>query len=113
MGSKVDYYSEHIDATRLPEAQYKTAFGDYLRLKYRSSRFDAVIATHQLAFDFLTSDRKELFPDAPIVFLTEDRTARQIPNSAGVVVGCSIAYKRSAGACMHCRTGYIRRSFDS
>jgi signal transduction histidine kinase len=86
MGSKVDYYSEHIDATRLPEAQYKTAFGDYLRLKYRSSRFDAVIATHQLAFDFLTSDRKELFPDAPIVFLTEDRTARQIPNSAGVVV---------------------------
>src|SRR5204863_4015015 len=55
LGQKVDYYSEHIDAARFPDEQYKTAFRHYLKLKYRESRFDVLIATHSLALELLAS----------------------------------------------------------
>jgi len=83
---KPDYYSEHIDGARFPEVQYQEAFRDYLRLKYRGIRFDVVIASHKLAYDVVTSVRAELFPDTPIVFLTQDRSALRVTNSAEVIV---------------------------
>jgi hypothetical protein len=83
---KPDYYSEYIDGARFPETQYQEAFRDYLRLKYRGIRLDLVIASHTLAYDMVTSVRAELFRDTPIVFLTQDRSARRVANSAEVIV---------------------------
>ena len=77
MGRKVDYYSEHIDANRFSEEKYKGTFSDYLARKYRGVHFDLVIATHQLAFDLVSSYRNKLFPNTPVVYLTEDRGIQQ------------------------------------
>jgi signal transduction histidine kinase len=84
MGKNVDYYAEYIDAARFPEAQYAGAFRDYLRLKYRDVQFDALIAIHTLALEFLGAPRDELFAGTPIVFLSEDRRTRRVGNSAEV-----------------------------
>jgi signal transduction histidine kinase len=86
LSARPDYYSEHIDAARFPEAQYQQAFRDYLRLKYRGMRFDVVIASHRLAYDMAVSVREELFRDTPLVFLTQDRSTRRVGNSAEVIV---------------------------
>jgi len=85
VGSKVDYYAEHMDAGRLPDPQYQISFRNLLELKYRGVRFDVVIAAHQLAVDFLRAFRAELFPDTPVVYLTEDRGVSRMPDSTGVV----------------------------
>jgi signal transduction histidine kinase len=79
-----DYYSEHIDAARFPEEQYREAFREYLRLKYRGVRFDVVVVMHRLAFDLVTSVRDELFPGTPLVFLSQDPTIQRGANSTGV-----------------------------
>jgi hypothetical protein len=86
LGQPVDYYSEYVDAVRFPDEQYKLAFRHYLKLKYRESRFDLLIATHTLALELLASCRDTLFRGAPLVFLTEERSTVRLPNSAGVIV---------------------------
>jgi len=85
VGAKVDYYSEHIDGARFPEGQYAQAFYDYLELKYHDARFDAIITTHILAFEFMQAHRDELFPNTPVVFLADDAEAKRFKNSAGVI----------------------------
>jgi signal transduction histidine kinase len=81
-----DYYSEYLDAARFPDPQYGAAFNEYLKLKYSGARFDLVVAANKLAFEFIAANRDQLFPVTPIVFFSEDRTTRRIPNSAGLVI---------------------------
>jgi len=80
----LDYYSEYIDRARFPSASYKRAFRDFLRLKYKDKRFDAVIAVQDLALDFVREYRTELFGDSPIVFFATP-AAVQPTNSTGLV----------------------------
>jgi len=84
-GVRPDYYSEHIDAARFPEKQYRDAFADYLRLKYKGVRFDAVIAMHRTAYDLVGMVRTELFPRTPVVVLSQDAAVQRLPNTAAVV----------------------------
>jgi signal transduction histidine kinase len=84
-GVRPDYYSEHIDAARFPDEQYRRAFSQYLRLKYAGSRFDAVIAMHSTAYDLVSSLRDELFPRTPVVFFTYDPAVARIANAAEVI----------------------------
>jgi signal transduction histidine kinase len=86
LGQMPDYYSEYIDGARFPEAQYKEAFRDYLRLKYQLADFDVIIAVQRLAFEFVSSYHDELFPGAPIVFLNDNPRAARPSNSTGVIV---------------------------
>jgi len=85
-GVEVDYYSEHIDAVRFPDLTYRHAFRDYVRLKYRGMRFDALVGVQQMAYDFVAMARDELFPGTPIVFLSQDSSRPRIANAAGVRV---------------------------
>src|SRR6188508_3460267 len=39
----VDYYSEYIDQVRFTQADYQSAFRDFLKRKYQPQRFDLVI----------------------------------------------------------------------
>ena len=82
----LDYYSEFIDLARFPDPSYPIAFGDFLRQKYRGIRFDLVIAMQDVAVEFVNRNRDSLFPDAPVVFLANDRrTASVGPNSTGLI----------------------------
>jgi signal transduction histidine kinase len=84
-GVRPDYYSEHIDAARFPDEQYRRAFSQYLRLKYAGKRFDAVIAMNRMAYDLVSSLRDELFTRTPVVFLTQDPAVARIANAAEVI----------------------------
>jgi hypothetical protein len=87
VGADLDYYSEYIDQARFPDPQYKAAFRDFLRLKYRDVGFDLVIAIQDTALEFIDEARNELFPDTPVVFFATSPRTPRIPNSTGVVAG--------------------------
>ena len=81
----LDYYSEYIDAGRFPDEQYQKAFGDFLRQKYSGLRFDVIIAMQDVAIQFLTTYRRDLFPDTPIVFFAATPPPQSIANATGLV----------------------------
>jgi signal transduction histidine kinase len=81
----IDYYSEYIDRPRVSNAQYQAAFRDFLRLKYAGHGFDVVLAMDDEALAFVGAYRKELFPDAPVVFYSRRPGVRRLANSTGVV----------------------------
>jgi hypothetical protein len=81
----LDYYAEFIDIARFPEPAYREAFEDFLRLKYQGVRFDLVIAMQDAATAFVNDYGDRLFPDTPVVFLTNNSTIRRRSNSTGVI----------------------------
>ena len=80
-----DYHSEYIDAARFPDPSYEAAFLDFLRVKYRGQRFDLVIAIQTTAVEFVNQNRRTLFPDTPLVFLSNDAAIHRAANSTGVI----------------------------
>jgi len=78
------YYSEFIDDSTFPGSAYP-AFREFLRLKYQDARFDLIIAIQNAAIDFVSDHRDTLFPDTPVVFLTNDRATGRLPNSTGLI----------------------------
>ena len=85
----LDYYSEYIDRARFPDEAYKTAFRDFLRLKYKDKRFDAVIAVQDISLEFIRENRTELFAESPIVYFANTPTAR-LANSTGLVAALDL-----------------------
>ncbi len=83
----VDYYSEYIDQARFPDTAYQAAFKDFLLLKYKNVRFDAVVAIQDAALELVTSARNELFRDSPIVFFATSPVTARIENATGLVTG--------------------------
>src|SRR3954463_13770519 len=80
LSGNLDYYAEFIDLARSPEPDYRTAFRDFLRQKYQGVRFDLVIAMQDSALGFVNDDSDTLFPDTPVVFLTNSPVMRRRPN---------------------------------
>ena len=68
-----------------PTPRTKSGLRDFLRLKYRGIRFDLVIAMQDVAVEFVNRNRDSLFPDTPVVFLANSRTASVGPNSTGLI----------------------------
>ena len=85
LGQRVNRYSEFLDAAKLPEAGYRSAVTDFLRVKYIDQRFNLIIAMHEIALDFLGTARDELFPGTPVVFFTDTPSTQRMPNSTGVI----------------------------
>jgi signal transduction histidine kinase len=86
LGRNLDYYSEFIDLARFPESTYKSAFGDFLRLKYQGIRFDVVIAMGDVAIEYVGANRDGLFRETPVVFLANSRATELGANSTGLIV---------------------------
>jgi signal transduction histidine kinase len=86
LGRNLDYYSEFIDLARFPESTYKSAFGDFLRLKYHGIRFDVVIAMGDVAIEYVGANRDGLFRETPVVFLANSRATELGANSTGLIV---------------------------
>src|SRR5262245_6997454 len=81
----LDYFPEYVDTARFPDLKYRTAFRDFLRLKYKGQEFHLVVALENTSLDFAREIRDDLAPKAPIVFSASRRDARRIPNSTGIV----------------------------
>jgi signal transduction histidine kinase len=85
LGRNLDYYAEFIDVTRFPDRAYRQGFRDFLQLKYSGVRFDLIIALQNVAVEFLNDFGHPLFPDTPVVFLTNSPGTKRRPNSTGVL----------------------------
>jgi signal transduction histidine kinase len=79
----LDYYAEYIDQWRFSDSDSE-AFRDYLELKYKTQRFDVVVAMNDFALRFGVQNRDRLFPGVPIVFVTRNASTRRVPNSVGL-----------------------------
>ncbi|HEX8960281.1 MAG TPA: ABC transporter substrate binding protein [Geobacteraceae bacterium] len=67
-GAGVRLHYEYMDTKRVSgPAYFRLLYATY-RYKFSRSRFDAIIATDNDAFDFLLAYRDELFPGTPVVF---------------------------------------------
>jgi signal transduction histidine kinase len=82
----LDYYSEFIDVVRFPDASYRAAFADFLRVKYRDRQFDLVIGLGDAAVEMVEANRLRLFRDTPMVFMANNRATRGGPNSTGLIL---------------------------
>ena len=82
---RLDYYSEYIDDARFSDSAYRDAFRDFLLLKYKNVRFDAVIAVQDAALELVSGVRSQLFPGAPIVFFASGPVSGRIENATGLV----------------------------
>jgi signal transduction histidine kinase len=80
----LDYYSEYIDLARFSEPGYEDVLRDFLHRKYEKQPMDVVVAMQENAIAFLNRYRRELFGEAPVVFLANEK-APLIPNATGVV----------------------------
>ncbi|HKR58691.1 MAG TPA: ABC transporter substrate binding protein, partial [Pyrinomonadaceae bacterium] len=67
----IEYYPEYIETTRFP-GQNQAFFFEYLRQKYAARNIDVVVATSDVPLNFLLQYRADLFPTAPIVFVSND-----------------------------------------
>jgi len=81
----LDYYSEFIDLSRFRDPSQPILIANFLRQKYRDTRFDVVIAMQDVAVQFLKENRESLFPDVPVVYLANTRNASFGPNSTGLI----------------------------
>jgi signal transduction histidine kinase len=84
-GVGVDFYSEYLEPRILSRADHQNAYRDFLRVKYRAQHFDLVIAVNTSAVEFVTSNRKVLFPGTPIMFYLLEPPSVRISNSTGLV----------------------------
>ena len=80
----LDYYSEFIDTSRFPSADYAVGFRDFLRVKYADRRFDLVVAMGDIPLQFLEQNRDVLFTDTPLVFFTNRPVERPIRAATGL-----------------------------
>jgi len=82
LGDRLEYSTEHIDLSRLPDPVYQSAVRAYLRTKYVESPPDVVIATSSTIVQFASRD--PLFPDVPLVYATRSGVTAG-PRAAGVI----------------------------
>ena len=82
LGDRLEYTTEHIDLSRLPDPVYQAAVRTYLRSKYIEAPPDVVIATSSTIMQFASRD--PLFADVPLVYATRSGVTAG-PNSAGVI----------------------------
>ena len=86
LGGDLDFYSEYVDLARASDPAYQSAFGEFLRSKYRAQRFDVVVAIQDVAVNFVSERRDDLFPGTPLVFVATPGPSTRIANSTGVTV---------------------------
>ncbi len=69
---EVEIFTECLDLSRSPAAQYGDDLVRYLRARYAARKPDVVIAILSSALELALAHREELFPGVPIVFANVD-----------------------------------------
>jgi signal transduction histidine kinase len=65
---RVEFYTEALDANRMPLAEYEADYAGFLQRKYRGRPMDIVIAVQAAALDFAERHRAQLWAGTPVVF---------------------------------------------
>jgi len=67
-GDNFSTYVEYMDWKNYPSSENLLNLYDYLRFKYKNKKIDVLIATDDVALDFVLKNRDNLFSNAPVVF---------------------------------------------
>src|SRR5262249_12920210 len=78
LDGQIDYYSESLELPRFGGNDYQRAFRDFLKQKYKGTKFDLIVTSGDLR-DFLVRYGRELFPDTPVVFSFSDDNGGALP----------------------------------
>jgi signal transduction histidine kinase len=82
---RIDYYTEYFDANRFPHPQYERVYVDFLRQKYAGKHFDLLLMMGDVAMDFVSRHRDELFSGTPAVFYSLVPPLSRPANATGLV----------------------------
>lgn len=64
----LEFFTEALDANRMPLAEYKSDLATFIKRKYRGQGMDVVMVLQPAALDFALRYRDELWPGVPVVF---------------------------------------------
>jgi len=67
--TRLEFYAEHLDASRFPGESHYRLFREYLSAKYDQERPDLVMAYLGPGFEFAGELPKKLFPGLPVIFV--------------------------------------------
>ena len=84
---QVNFYIEHMEATRVEDKDYQQNLTDSLRNTYRGRKLDLVMLSGYPSLDLVLRHRNELFPGVPIVYFsmeTRNIAGRTWPGITGV-----------------------------
>jgi PAS domain S-box-containing protein len=84
---QVNFYIEHMEATRAEDKDYERNLTDSLRNTYRGRKLDLVMLSGYPSLDLVLRHRNELFPGVPIVYFsmeTRKIAGRTWPGITGV-----------------------------
>jgi hypothetical protein len=66
---RIEFYSEALDHSRIPDEKYEQEMIKYLRRKYEGEKIDLIFTLASAGLKFLLKHRDELFPDTPKIFI--------------------------------------------
>jgi PAS domain S-box-containing protein len=84
---QVNFYIEHMEATRVEDKEYQQNLEDSLRNTYRGRKLDLVMLSGYPSLDLVLTHRNQLFPGVPIVYFsleTRNIAGRTWPGITGV-----------------------------
>jgi signal transduction histidine kinase len=87
-----EIFSEYLDLSRFPAAQYGGDLVRYLRARYAARKPDVVIAGGSSALDLALAHRDELFAGVPIVFANVDHREVEGREISPTVTGLWMAW---------------------
>ncbi len=65
---KIEFQTEYLDTQRVSDENYLEILYESYKYKFKSNKFDLIIASDDAAFQFLLKYGDNLFPDIPVVF---------------------------------------------
>jgi PAS domain S-box-containing protein len=83
----VDYYPEFLDPPAFSDEDHQPALHDFLRRKYRRTRFDVILVVGRTALDFVRAYGADLFPGVPVVSVATDRELIELQTPGVQVTG--------------------------
>jgi PAS domain S-box-containing protein len=108
--SQVNFYIEHMEATRVDDEDYEENLTDSLRNTYGGHKLDLVMVSGYPALDLVLKHRNELFPGVPVVYFSQETrkiAGRTWPGITGVTETQSVKAVMNLALRLHPETGTI------
>lgn len=108
--SPIDYFAEYLKDDALSPEDASRALADYIGRTVQGRRIDLVIAMSDQSLRFVVDHRRELFPDAPVVFATlsvPEEVLRSDGRFTGIRVASAYAQTLALALQLHPSTQHV------
>lgn len=90
LAGNVEYYPEYFESSRFPGEQFELSFSRYLREKYAGRSIDVLVTSADPSLNFILKYRNDIFPNTPIVFVTNIPPTTKTLEVAGGATGITV-----------------------